>query len=79
MLRARVGDTVELTPGQRPRQQMIHSIDLHAVTGGHGGGEHAGRPGQEKAITFKALNPGLYVVPLRDAVGPAASRRACTE
>lgn len=62
MLRARVGDTIELTLANARDSKMIHSIDLHAVTGGHGGGEHTQvAPGQEKAITFKALNPGLYV------------------
>lgn len=62
MLRARVGDTIELTLANARDSKMIHSIDLHAVTGGHGGGEHTQvAPGQEKAFTFKALNPGLYV------------------
>lgn len=62
MLRARVGDTIELTLANARDSKMIHSIDLHAVTGGHGGGEHTQvAPGQEKTITFKALNPGLYV------------------
>ena len=62
MLRARVGDTVELTLANARDSKMIHSIDLHAVTGGHGGGEHTQvAPGQERTITFKALNPGLYV------------------
>lgn len=62
MLRARVGDTVELTLANARDSKMIHSIDLHAVTGGHGGGEHTQvAPGQEKTITFQALNPGLYV------------------
>ena len=32
------------------------------MTGGHGGGEHTQvAPGQEKTITFRLLNPGLYV------------------
>lgn len=62
MLRARVGDTIELTLANSRESKAIHSIDLHAVTGGHGGGEHTQvAPGQEKTITFKALNPGLYV------------------
>ena len=62
MLRARVGDTVELTLANSKDSKAIHSIDLHAVTGGHGGGEHTQvAPGQEKTITFKALNPGLFV------------------
>jgi nitrite reductase (NO-forming) len=62
MLRVRVGDTVELTLANAKNSTQIHSIDLHAVTGGHGGGEHTQlAPGQESTITFKALNPGLYV------------------
>ena len=62
MLRARVGDTVELTLANAKDSKAIHSIDLHAVTGGHGGGEHTQvAPGTEKTISFKALNPGLYV------------------
>ena len=62
MLRARVGDTIELTLANARESKAIHSIDLHAVTGGHGGGEHTQvAPGQEKTITFKALNAGLYV------------------
>ncbi|KJK20596.1 hypothetical protein UB46_31640 [Burkholderiaceae bacterium 16] len=36
MLRARAGDTVELTLANARDSKMIHSIDLHAVTGGHG-------------------------------------------
>jgi len=41
---------------------MVHSIDLHAVTG-PGGGAVATQtqPGKETSFTFKALNPGLYV------------------
>lgn len=62
MLRARIGDTIELTLANARDSKMIHSIDLHAVTGGHGGGEHTQvGPGQEKTITFKALNAGLFV------------------
>lgn len=62
MLRARVGDTVELTLANAKSSKQIHSIDLHSVTGGHGGGEHTQvAPGQEKTIQFKLLNPGLYV------------------
>jgi nitrite reductase (NO-forming) len=41
---------------------MIHSIDLHAVTGPGGGAEVMQvPPGQEKTFTFQALSPGLYV------------------
>jgi nitrite reductase (NO-forming) len=62
MLRMKQGDTMELTLANAKSSKMIHSIDLHAVNGGLGGGEHTQvPPGQEKTITFKALNPGLYV------------------
>ncbi len=62
MLRVRAGDSVELTLANAANSKAIHSIDLHAVTGGHGGGEHTQvAPGTEKTVTFKALKPGLYV------------------
>jgi nitrite reductase (NO-forming) len=61
-LRVRVGDTVELNFQNRADSRMIHSIDLHAVTG-PGGGAVATQapPGELKSFRFKALNPGLYV------------------
>lgn len=61
-IRIRVGDTVELHLKNRADSRMIHSIDLHAVTG-PGGGAAVMQipPDQEKAFTFQALNPGLYV------------------
>jgi nitrite reductase (NO-forming) len=61
-LRVRVGDTVELNFKNRADSRMIHSIDLHAVTG-PGGGAVATQapPGELKSFRFKALNPGLYV------------------
>lgn len=62
LLRVRVGDTVELTLKNRAGSQMIHSIDLHAVTGpGGGAAVMQVPPGQEKTFTFKALKPGLFV------------------
>lgn len=62
MLRVKQGDTVELTLSNAKNSKAIHSIDLHSVTGGHGGGEHTQvAPGQSKTFRFKALNPGLYV------------------
>lgn len=61
-IRARVGDTVEIHLKNRPDSRMIHSIDLHAVTGPGGGAAVTQvRPGDEKSFTFKALSPGLYV------------------
>jgi nitrite reductase (NO-forming) len=62
MLRVKEGDTVELALTNNKDSKAVHSIDLHAVTGGFGGGEHTQvAPGQTKTITFKALNAGLYV------------------
>jgi nitrite reductase (NO-forming) len=62
MLRVRVGDTVELTLANDKGSTQVHSIDLHAVSGGHGGGQHTQvAPGKEATVTFRALNPGLYV------------------
>ena len=62
MLRVKEGDTIELALTNRKDSKAVHSIDLHAVTGGFGGGEHTQvAPGQTKTVTFKALNPGLYV------------------
>jgi nitrite reductase (NO-forming) len=62
MLRVKKGDTVEIALTNNKSSKAVHSIDLHSVTGGHGGGAHTQvAPGQTKTITFKALNPGLYV------------------
>jgi len=62
MIRVRVDDTVELHLKNAANSRMIHSVDLHAVTGPGGGAALLQvPPGEEKAITFKALHPGLYV------------------
>lgn len=62
MLRVKEGDTVEVALTNNKGSKAVHSIDLHAATGGLGGGEHTQvAPGETKTITFKALNPGLYV------------------
>jgi nitrite reductase (NO-forming) len=61
-LRVRVGDTVELFLKNDAKSTMVHSIDLHAVTGpGGGAAVTQAAPGEEKSFTFQALNPGLYV------------------
>ncbi len=61
-LRVRVGDTVELRFKNRADSRMIHSIDLHAVTGPGGGAVMTQTPpGEAKSFRFKALNPGVYV------------------
>ncbi|HEX6549979.1 MAG TPA: copper-containing nitrite reductase [Gammaproteobacteria bacterium] len=62
MIRVRVGDTVELHLKNDASSRMIHSIDLHAVTGpGGGAAVMQVPPGQERSFTFKALKPGLFV------------------
>lgn len=61
-VRVRVGDTVELRMKNDRSSRMIHSVDLHAVTGQGGGAALTQTsPGDEKVFTFKPLNPGLYV------------------
>lgn len=61
-LRARVGDTLDLTITNPADSSMDHSIDLHAVTGPGGGAKVTlVKPGQTKEVLFKLLNPGLYV------------------
>jgi nitrite reductase (NO-forming) len=61
-LHVREGYTVELELANRAGNQMIHSIDLHAVTDPGGGAALMQvPPGATKGFTFKALNPGLYV------------------
>ena len=61
-IRVREGDLVEFHLKNHPTSEMPHNIDLHAVTGPHGGG-HASltMPGNETVFEFRALNPGLYV------------------
>jgi len=62
MLRARVGDTVEVTLSNAKNSSVTHNVDLHAVWG-QGGGAAATvvAPGETKSFVFKAMNPGLYV------------------
>jgi nitrite reductase (NO-forming) len=62
LLRARVGDTVEVHLKNSADSSMVHSVDFHAVIG-PGGGAVATQvePGDEKGFSFKALVPGLYV------------------
>jgi len=62
MLRARVGDTIEVTMKNADDSWMAHNVDFHAVTGPHGGGSATmAMPGESKSFSFKALKPGLYV------------------
>ncbi len=61
-IRVREGDEVELHLRNASSSVAPHNIDLHAVTGPHGGG-HATMtaPGGHTSFTFRAINPGLYV------------------
>jgi len=62
MLRVRQGDTVEIRLTNRKDSRLMHSIDLHAVTGPGGGAAVTQvMPGETGAFEWKALNPGLYV------------------
>jgi nitrite reductase (NO-forming) len=71
MLRVKRGDTIELTLANAKDSKMIHSIDLHAVTGPGGGAAFLQvAPRDEKTISFKALNPGLYVYHCATALVP---------
>lgn len=62
MYRVRVGDTVEVSLKNHESSLHSHNIDLHAVTGPGGGATLTNvMPGETKAFSWKALNPGLYV------------------
>ncbi len=61
MIRARVGDHVEMTITNDESNSMPHNIDLHAVRGPGGGAEATMvAPGETKSFTFKATYPGLF-------------------
>lgn len=61
-VRVRVGDTVQVNLKNMATSSMAHSVDFHAATGPGGGAVATQtKPGEETHVTFKALNPGLYV------------------
>ena len=61
-VRVRVGDHVEVHLKNNENSSMMHNVDFHAATGpGGGAGATTAAPGEEKTVTFKALNPGLFV------------------
>lgn len=61
-IRVREGDLVEFTLKNHDSSKVPHNIDLHAVTGQGGGAEATMvAPGQHGSMTFRAMQPGLYV------------------
>lgn len=61
MIRARVGDTVEVRLRNSAKSTSTHDIDLHAVNGPGGGAAVTSvAPGEEKAFEFQAKAPGLF-------------------
>jgi nitrite reductase (NO-forming) len=61
-VRVREGDLVELRLKNNMTSMVPHNIDLHAVTGpGGGAAATLTLPGGESVMSFRALNPGLYV------------------
>ncbi len=61
-IRARVGDTIEVTLHNDMSSEFTHSIDLHAVNGPGGGAVYTQVPaGESRVFTFQAMNPGIYV------------------
>jgi len=61
-IRAKVGDHVEFHLKNDASSTMVHSIDLHAVTGPGGGSAlMQAPPGEERVFTAKVMKPGLFV------------------
>ena len=56
------GDYVELTLVNPATNTMPHNIDLHAATGGLGGGAltHV-NPGEQMVLRWKATRPGVFI------------------
>lgn len=62
MIRARVGDTIDLTLKNAESNSMAHNIDLHAVRGPGGGAEATMvAPGESQRIRFKVTYPGAFI------------------
>ncbi len=61
-IRVREGDQIEFELHNHANNFFVHNIDLHAVTGPHGGGMASVTPiGETSSFSFTALHPGLYV------------------
>ncbi|QLH80871.1 copper-containing nitrite reductase [Halosimplex pelagicum] len=62
MIRARVGDTVDLTVHNAEDNRMPHNVDLHAVRGPGGGAEATNvAPGETERVRFKVTYPGAFI------------------
>ena len=62
MIRVRVGDTVQIHLTNSKDSSESHNIDFHAVNGPGGGAAMLNtEPGEKTGLSFKAINPGLYV------------------
>lgn len=62
LLRLRVGDTATVSLHNDKTSTMIHSVDMHAVTGpGGGAAVMQVPPGQTRTFDFKALKAGIFV------------------
>lgn len=62
MIRARQGDTLNITVTNPSENEDAHSIDLHAVYGTGGGAEYSEvAPGKSKSFSFKATYPGAFI------------------
>jgi len=72
MMRARVGDVLELRVTNKDSSGMAHNIDCHAVSG-PGGGAPATYVEQDetKAGTFRLLDPGVFLYHCAAAPVPA--------
>lgn len=72
MIRARVGDVVELTLKNTDRTGNPHNIDCHGFEGPGGGAPiTTAQAGESKTARFKLLYPGLYVYHCAAAPVPA--------
>jgi nitrite reductase (NO-forming) len=61
-IRARVGDTVDLTIRNHPDNSMVHNVDFHACRGPGGGAEATTvAPGEERHLRFQVTYPGAFI------------------
>jgi len=62
MVRARVGDTIDLTIRNDESNSMTHNVDFHACRGPGGGAEATNvAPGEEEHLQFKVTYPGAFI------------------